>query len=205
MKSVAIVYHSGFGHTHVLAKHIAIGANRIAQTKATVYKVDEVTDDPTVLNQADAIIFGSPTYMGSVSAPFKAFMDATSSLWLQRAWANKIAAGFTNSHSLSGDKLNTLVQLAIFAAQHGMIWVGQSEMNTSPDNEAGQPTAINRLGSHFGLMAQSENDAPSITPPIGDKETAERFGARIAQVTQALTLDAAKLGSKQSVEASEPV
>ena len=71
------------------------------------------------LDGADAIIMGAPTYMGSLSAPFKAFMDATSHLqYVEKRWAGKIAAGFTNGASRGGDKQNSLVQLMTFAAQH---------------------------------------------------------------------------------------
>lgn len=73
---------------------------------------------------ADAVVFGSPTYMGTVSAPMKAFMDASVKPWSGQAWRDKIAAGFTVSGSPSGDKFNTLMTLAVFAAQHGMVWVG---------------------------------------------------------------------------------
>ena len=54
----------------------------------------------------------------------KEFMEKSSRKWYEQKWKNKITAGFTNSHSLSGDKLNYLMQLVVFAAQHGMIWVG---------------------------------------------------------------------------------
>ena len=183
MKKIAVVYHSGFGHTEVQAKHVLKGANSTSNIKAKLFKVEDVTETPETLNEYDAIVFGSPTYMGSVSGPFKTFMDATSKLWFEGKWQNKVSGGFTNSHSLSGDKLNSIVQLAVFAAQHGMIWVGQAEKNGSPDGEPGKETAINRMGSTLGLMAQSENESPEVTPPSGDLQTAELFGKRIAEVT----------------------
>lgn len=180
---IAVVYHSGFGHTEQLAHHIVMGINRTDHARARLIKAEKAAKDPTVLNECDGIIFGSPTYMGSVSAPFKTFMDATSKVWLHHNWKNKIAAGFTNSHSLSGDKLNTLIQLTVFAMQHGMIWVGQSELDHSSDNKAGQEDSLNRLGSFLGVMAQSENRDPSVTPPAGDRETAEILGERVALIT----------------------
>lgn len=188
MKKIAVVYHSGFGHTEVIARHIHKGAQSVDGVESEMLQVENITDDPSILNDRDAIIMGSPTYMGSVSAPFKAFMDATSKLWYQQAWKNKIAAGFTNSHSLSGDKLNTLIQLGIFAGQHGMIWVGQAEPNGSPDGQPGKADAINRIGSFFGLMAQSENEPTEVTPPTGDRGTAELFGKRVATLTKSFDL-----------------
>jgi len=135
---IAVVYHSGYGHTKKQAESVIRGINGIEHATAKLYTVEKASQDPTELNEMNGIIFGSPTYMGSASAPFKAFMDASSKVWMHQNWKDKIAAGFTNSHSLSGDKLNTLIQLTVFAMQHGMIWVGQSELNKSPDNNAGQ-------------------------------------------------------------------
>ncbi|WP_170419563.1 flavodoxin family protein [Ruegeria atlantica] len=182
MKKVAIVYHSGFGHTEVQAKSVFQGAQSITGIQAFLIKAEDAVNEPANLNKMDAIIFGSPTYLGAVSAPFKAFMDATTDIWFQQQWKDKIAAGFTNSHSLSGDKLSTLIQLAIFGAQHGMIWVGQAEMNTSPDGQPGHPDAINRVGTMLGATAQSENADASETPGGGDLKSAELFGARVASV-----------------------
>ncbi|MES0884429.1 flavodoxin family protein [Roseibium sp. SCP14] len=183
MKTVAIVYHSGFGHTEVQAKHVEMGAASVEGVTTRLLKAEDITNKPTILNDADAIIFGSPTYLGTVSAPFKAFMDSTTNIWFQQEWKDKIAAGFTNSTSLAGDKLSTLIQLAVYAAQHGMIWVGQSEMNSSPEGQPGHQAAVNRTGTMLGAVAQSENDDPSVTPNGGDLKTAELFGERVARVT----------------------
>lgn len=182
MKKVAIVYHSGFGHTAVQAKAVLAGASTVDGVEAALFEAESITDDPSVLNDYGAIIMGSPTYMGSLSAKFKAFMEATSKLWYERKWKDKLAAGFTNSHSLSGDKLNALMQLVVFAMQHGMLWVGQGEMNGSPDGEPGKADVVNRIGASLGAMAQSENDDPSVTPPEGDIQTAYLLGERVAKL-----------------------
>jgi len=186
MVEIAVVYYSGYGHTEVQAQHVAKGVEQVADAKVRLVKAEDVTDSPDSLNDVDGIIFGSPTYMGSAAAPFKAFMDATSKLWFAQQWKDKVAGGFTNSHSMSGDKVNTLIQLNIFAMQHGMIWVGLGEMNQSPEGEAGKPDVVNRLGGFIGAMAQSENAAPSETPPAGDLKTAEILGARIATIAKKL-------------------
>ena len=182
MIKIAIVYHSGFGHTEVQAKNIKKGVVSIENTTAKLFKT---TINPEELNEYDGIIFGSPTYMGSVSAPFKEFMDKSSKVWFNQKWKDKIAAGFTNSNSMNGDKLNTLTQLSIFAMQHSMIWVGLGLMNSDPNN-AGNIKAINRLGSYLGAMAQSDNASPEITPPEGDLKTAELLGKRVAIITKKL-------------------
>ncbi len=184
MTNIAIAYHSGYGHTAKVAEQIAAGVTG-AGGSATLVKVDTISEaEWAVLDSADAIIFGSPTYMGGVSAPFKTFIDAASGRWFGQKWKDKIAAGFTNSGSFSGDKLSTLQQLWINAQQHGMIWVGQAEMPPQNKGIHGPgPDMINRLGSAGGLMTQANNDTPDIVPPAGDLETARRFGARVASVT----------------------
>ncbi|MCK5632143.1 flavodoxin family protein [bacterium] len=183
MKKVAIVYHSGFGHTQVQAEHVYKGADSVEGVSATLYKATDITDKPEILNEFDAIIFGAPTYMGSVSAPFKAFMDGTSSLWFKQVWKDKLAAGFTNSGSLSGDKFNSLMQLVTFAAQHSMLWVSLGLLNESgaKDVPSGDQNSVNRMGAFLGAMAQSDNLPPEKTPSVGDLKTANLLGIRVAQ------------------------
>ena len=177
MTPMVVVYHSGFGHTEQVARCVAAGANRVANVQAQVMAVADVDWD--ILKRAEAIIFGAPVYMGSVSAPFKQFMDDSSRIWFSQGWQDKVAAGFVNSGALSGDKQVALQQLQTFAGQHGMVWM----------NFALQPTGIgpddlNRLGSYSGLMTQADNEAPEHTPPAGDRATAEAFGEHIARRTQ---------------------
>ena len=193
MTLIAIVYHSGYGHTARQAEAVATGALTVADTNIALVKVEDVDQHWSTLEQSDAIIFGSPTYMGSASAPFKAFMDASSKAWAGQKWKDKFAAGFTNSASQSGDKLNTLQQIAVFAAQHGMIWIGLGLMpgnNTSNSS----PNDLNRLGSYLGAMAQSNADqGPEFGPTAADLKTAEILGSRVANICRRWSLSDAKI------------
>jgi NAD(P)H dehydrogenase (quinone) len=180
MTQVAIVYHSGYGHTAEQAKAVARGAQKVAGVDVVLLTSDEAQQQFDQLKAADAIIFGSPTYMGSASAQFKAFMDASSKAWFTQDWKDKIAAGFTNSGSQNGDKLSTLNQLAIFAMQHSMIWVGLGLMPGN-NNSKGSVNDLNRLGSFIGAMAQSNVDeGPEAGPIASDLATAEHLGERVA-------------------------
>ncbi|MBI5121405.1 MAG: flavodoxin family protein [Rhodospirillales bacterium] len=184
MTKVAVIYHSGYGHTAKQAQAVAKGAGSVEGVSAQLISVDAADQHWDDLAAADAIIFGAPTYMGSLSGPFKSFMDASSKAWFSQGWKDKIAAGFTNSGSQSGDKLNSLVQLAVFAAQHSMIWVGTGLM---PGNNSskGSVEDINRLGSFLGAMAQSNSDAPpELAPPPADLKTAELLGERVAKAAK---------------------
>lgn len=183
MTTVAIVYHSGYGHTSKQAEAVLAGAEAggaAAQLIAIDAEGNLSEAGWATLATADAIVFGSPTYMGSVSWQFKKFADASSKPWYSQAWKNKIAAGFTNSASMNGDKLSTLHYLFTFAMQHSMVWVGTGLM---PSNaKAAQRNDVNYLASSAGAMAQSPSDSsPDEGPLSGDLETAKLFGQRIAE------------------------
>ena len=181
MTAIAIVYHSASGRTRALAEAVARGvesARTDGSVVAHVLSVEDATRAHAVLAAADAIVFGCPTYMGSASAPFKAFMDATSAVWALQGWRDKLAAGFTHSAAPSGDKLGTLTQLAVFAAQHGMVWVGLGLPPTYAGAAENADDDTNRLGSHLGAMAQSRPGGGVL--PAGDVKTAEHLGRRVA-------------------------
>ncbi|HAK96014.1 MAG TPA: NADPH-dependent FMN reductase [Planctomycetes bacterium] len=180
MARVVIVYHSGYGHTEALANAVLDGAKSVAGVTAALIPAAEAEKRIAELDAADALIFGCPTYMGSASAEFKKFMEATSKLWAEQRWKDKLAAGFTNSGSQSGDKLATLLQLAVFAAQHGMLWIS---LGLLPGNNASTASIedLNRLGAFLGAMAQSNIDQGSdAAPPPADRATARHLGARVA-------------------------
>lgn len=179
---VAVVYHSGYGHTAEVARAVARGAAGVNGIEAQLIRVEDIEKHWQDLDEVEAIIFGAPTYMGSVSAPFKAFMDASSKVWAGQGWKDKIAAGFTNSASQGGDKFNSLVQLHTFAMQHGMIWVGLGLM---PGNNSskGSVNDLNRLGAYIGAAAQSNADQGIEGMQQSDLRTAEHLGRRVALVT----------------------
>lgn len=181
---ISIVYDSGYGHTARQANAVAEGVHRIAGAEAKLIAVSEGVIPWETLEASDAIIFGSPTYNGLLSAKLKQFFeDATKPAWHELKWRNKIAAGFTNSGAHSGDKLNTLVSMALFAAQHAMIWVGL-DLKPGNSSSAGSVNELNRLGSWLGAMAQSNVDeGPDVSPIESDLLTAAHLGQRIAETT----------------------
>jgi NAD(P)H dehydrogenase (quinone) len=186
MSTVSIIYFSGSGHTTKMAEAVQQGAASVAGVQASLiaitgedilqgrYKNDAVL---AALDASDAIIFGSPTYMGGPAAQFKAFADATGERWYRSAWRDKIGAGFTVSGGPSGDKLSTLHYFFTLAMQHGMIWAGLTE---TPMNDKG----INRLSSYSGAMAQAGMEPPDVAPNAADKLTGEILGRRVAQAVQ---------------------
>jgi NAD(P)H dehydrogenase (quinone) len=183
MTKVAIVYHSGYGHTKKQAEAVQAGALS-ATPNVDLIAIDaegNINDDAwATLSQADAIVFGSPTYMGMVSWQFKKFADASSKAWFTQAWKDKVAAAFTNSASMNGDKLSTLHYLFTLSQQHGMVWVGTGLLPSN--SKAAQRNDINYLASSAGAMAQSPSDSsPEEGPLPGDLETAKLLGKRVAE------------------------
>lgn len=182
-QKIIVVYFSGFGHTQKVAEAVASGAN------ADLLRVDKHGELPPQgweqLAAADAIVFGSPTYMGSVSWQFKKFADASSKVWFTQGWKDKLFAGFTNSASNNGDKMSTLNYLFALAMQHGGIWVSQGVLPSN--SKAAQRNDPNYLGSYSGAMAQSPSDAGAGEMFPGDLENARNFGRRVAEVAAKFT------------------
>ena len=179
MTKIVVVFHSGYGHTLKQAQAVAQGA------QGELIPIDADGNLSTLqwdaLDTADAIIMGSPTYMGNVSWQFKKFADASSKAWFSQTWKDKIFAGFTNSASMNGDKLLTLHYLFTLAMQHAGIWVGADKL---PANTlAAQRNDVNFLGSFSGAMMQTPSDASTEQVLAGDLETARLFGERIRKIT----------------------
>lgn len=186
---IAIVYHSVTGTTAQLAKAVAAGCRSVTSVDPDLvciegadiqqgrYKNSGVLE---LIDQADAVIFGSPTFMGSVSAQFKAFADATAGeRWGQQRWADKVAAGFTVGSSYSGDLLHTLHYLQILAAQHGMLWLSLALAGATDQK------APNQLGAQAGLVVRAvQGDVE--TP---DLQTAFYLGQRVAHMASQLKPD----------------
>jgi len=182
MSKIVIVYHSGYGHTKRVAEYVSEGAG------GELLAIDAEGNLPDgaweQLAAADAIIFGTPTYMGGPSWQFKKFADASSKVWFGSGWKDKVFGGFTNSASFSGDKQNTLVYLNTLASQHGGIWVS---LGMLPSNtKAAQRTDLNNIGGSVGAMAQSPSDAGVDEIPQGDLDTAKAYGARVAAIAARL-------------------
>src|SRR6201991_1098358 len=191
---IVVVYHSGYGHTVKIAEAVARGAEAINGASVELVTAEEAPSRWELLDNADAIVMGAPTYMGSLSAPFKTFMDATSHLqYAEKRWEGKIAAGFTNGASRGGDKQNSLVQLMTFAAQHQMHWVNLG-MNYGNNRSYTNEDILNRDSYTLGMAGQADMDqSGDVAPPSSDIRTAEFLGRRVAEVAQELLAGRAAL------------
>ncbi len=174
--SIVIVYHSGYGHTKKIAEAVAAGSG------GSLLPIDAEGNLPAggweQLLAAKAIVFGTPTYMGGPSWQFKKFADASSKPWFSQQWKNKLAAGFTNSASMNGDKLSTLHYLFTLSQQHGMLWAGTGMMPSN--SKVATRNDINYVASSSGLMTTTPSDASTDEMVPGDIATAKAFGQRVA-------------------------
>lgn len=178
MSDIVIVFHSGYGHTAKIAEAVA------ATSGAKLLAIDAEGNLPDggwdALAAAKLIVFGSPTYMGSVSWQFKKFADASSKAWFTQQWKDKLFAGFTNSASMNGDKHSTLHYFMTLAMQHSGLWVGTGMMPSN--NKAATRDSINYVASSGGLMTSTPSDASTDEMVPGDIATAKAFGERLKAV-----------------------
>ena len=189
MSTVAIVYFSGYGHTVKQAEALEAGAKSVKGTKVHVLRIDENGDLPDggwdTLKASHAIVFGSPTYMGSAAWQFKKFADASSKPWFTQEWKNKVAGGFTTSATTNGDKGQTITQFVTLAMQHSMIWVGTGLQANNAKQHG--PEDTNWTGGYTGALAIAPSDAsPEEGAAKGDMETARLYGIRIAETAAKL-------------------
>ena len=183
MRKIAIIFHSGYGHTRRVAGHVekGVASSGVAVKSIAIDSEGNVPEAAwQTLRESDAIIFGTPTYMGGPSWQFKKFADASSKQWFAMDWKGKVAAGFTNSASMTGDKESTLHYLVTLASQHKMLWCGSS-LNPA-NSKSSTREDINYLGGFVGLVVVSPSDASVDEMIPGDLKTAEAFGANIAEV-----------------------
>jgi multimeric flavodoxin WrbA len=182
MSNIVIVYHSGYGHTKKVAEAVATGSGGM------LLAIDAEGNLPDggweQLAAAKAIAFGSPTYMGGPSWQFKKFADASSKPWYTMAWKDKLAAGFTNSATLNGDKFSTVQYMMTLSQQHGMFWVGTGLQG--PNAKRHTRDDLNNLGGYSGLITATPSDASPDEMVPGDIATAQAFGQRVAQAAARL-------------------
>ncbi len=191
---VLIVYDSRLGSVQKMARLIARGVESVEGADALVRSVPTVALEPSnkelpefgdmyveadELSNCDALIIGSPTRFGNMSASMKFFLDGTSALWMSGALSGKPAAVFTSSSSMHGGQESTLLSMLNPLLHHGMVICGlpYSEKALSKTVTGGTPYGA----SH---VAGSSN-----TNPISGDEKALciALGKRVATLARQLS------------------
>lgn len=83
--------------------------------------------------------------MGNVAWQFEKFIDESSKVWAAQGWKDKLAAGFTNSAGMNGDKGSTIGALFTMSQQHDMLWVGTGMLPSN--SEAAKRDDINHVAA----------------------------------------------------------
>ncbi|MGH6618370.1 MAG: NAD(P)H:quinone oxidoreductase [Alphaproteobacteria bacterium] len=141
MPKVLILYHSTYGHIEQMAYAAAEGARqagadvvvkRVPETvpdeiaRKAGYKLDQKAPVATVaeLPEYDAIIFGTGTRFGNMSAQMKSFIDQAGGLWAQGKLVGKVGSVFASSATQHGGQESTILTFHPVLLHLGMIIVG---------------------------------------------------------------------------------
>ncbi len=199
---VNIIFYSMYGHIFKLAEAIAEGAREVKGAEVKIYQVPETlpadviakmgaseakkkfADIPVAsvdnLAEADAVIFGTPTRFGMMSAQMKAFIDATGGLWMKGALIGKVASVFTSSATQHGGQESTILNFHTPLLHQGMIIVGV------PYSEQKQMTVAEISGgSPYGSSTIAGPDGSRV-PSANELAIASFQGKHVAEITKRL-------------------
>jgi len=141
MPKILVLYYSMYGHVEKLATAIAEGARSVDGAEVSVKRVPELMPEevarkagakldqaapvasPKELADYDAIIFGTPTRFGNMTAQMRNFLDQTGGLWVKGALVGKVASVFTSTGTGGGNE-STIISFVPTLIHHGMIYVG---------------------------------------------------------------------------------
>lgn len=156
MAKILVIYHSKGGHTARMAELVAEGARDVGG-EVTLQKVEETS--PEELLEYDAIIAGTPTYYGLMSAPLKELFDQ--SVRYHKQLTGKVGGAFTSSANIGGGNETTILSILQAMLIHGMVVQGTA------------------AGDHYGPVAISEPDERAAGQ-------SRELGRRVAQLAQKL-------------------
>jgi NAD(P)H dehydrogenase (quinone) len=198
MAKVLVLYYSMYGHIERMAEAIAEGARAVEGVEVTIKRVPETIPEERAramgvkldqhapiattdeLGAYDAIIFGSPTRFGNMTAQMRAFLDHTGKLWMENALVGKVASVFTSSNTQHGGQETTITSFHSTLLHHGMIIVGVpytcSGLSVMTEISGGSPYGASTLAGSDGKRMPSENEL----------EIARFQGRHVAQIAQRL-------------------
>ncbi|BAN45820.1 NAD(P)H:quinone oxidoreductase [Metapseudomonas resinovorans] len=191
MKKVLVLYYSMYGHIERMAEAVAEGARGVPGVEVTIKRVAETMPEdvarkagakldqaapvaiPQELADYDAILFGTPTRFGNMTAQMRNFLDQTGGLWVKGALVGKIGSVFTSTGTGGGSE-TTITSFWNTLAHHGMLIAGlpYSAPELSDISEL-------RGGSPYGAATVAAADG-SRTPSAKELALAKFQGAHVA-------------------------
>jgi len=208
MVKIMIVFDTRYGNTMRLAEAVAEGANSYPGTDAFLRRVEVIEPEviiqrnerwrdanakfakiqeakPEDLYEVDALILGSPTRYGVMTAPMKKFIDSTGKVWLSGGMAGKVGAAFTSTSTPHGGQEMTILSLMIPMLHHGMILVTPGYLDP----------VMFVAGSPYGPTSVS-GGASDQPPTENDLKVARFLGRRVAEVASQLKFARERMGNK---------
>ncbi len=197
MTKVLVLYYSAYGHIEQMAYAAAEGAKsagaevdvkRVPElvpedvAKKSGFKLDQKAPIATVdeLPNYDAIIFGSGTRFGNVTAQLRNFMDQTGGLWMKGALVGKVGSVITSSATQHGGQESTILTFIPTLLHQGMVVVGL------PYSFQGQ-MGLDEIkgGSPYGASTITGADG-SRQPSAVELEAARYQGRHVAEIASKL-------------------
>ena len=181
---VYVVFYSMYAHVYQLAEAIAEGAKESDQTEVSLFQVPELMSDeiidksgakeakksfshipiisPDQLEEADAIIFGTPTRFGNMAAQMRNFLDQTGGLWMKGGLIGKVGSVFTSTGTQHGGQETTITSFHTTLLHHGMVIVGvpysEQRLMNMDEITGGTPYGASTLAGADGSRQPSENE-----------------------------------------------
>lgn len=199
---IQVVFYSMYGHIYRMAEAIAEGARQVEGAEVEMYQVPELVPDealertggkaarsafahvpviePDRLAEADAILFGTPTRFGNMSAQMRNFLDQTGRLWMAGGLVGKVGSVFASTASQHGGQETTITSFHTTLLHHGMIIVGVPYAEpalTQMDEISG--------GTPYGATTITRGDGSRMPSEI-ELKIARYQGRHVAEITRRL-------------------
>jgi len=181
---IKIIFYSTYGHVYEMAKAVAEGAASVDGTEVAIYRVAELMDEatlerigageaqaafadipiatPDVLEDSDAIIFGTPTRFGNMAAQMRNFLDQTGGLWAKGGLVGKVGSVFASTGTQHGGQETTITSFHTTLFHHGMVVVGvpytEPALTNMDEITGGTPYGATTLAGSDGSRQLSENE-----------------------------------------------
>ena len=198
MSKLLVLYYSTYGHIETMAKAVAEGAGSVEGVEVTRKRVPETLSEEVIrkmggkldqsapvataaeLPEYDAIIVGTPTRFGNMTAQMRAFWDQTGGLWVKGALIGKVGSVFTSTGTGGGNESTILTTIPTLL-HHGMIYVGlpysAPELTDISEVRGGSPYGAGTIAGADGSRQPSEKEL-----------SLARFqGKHVAQITAKLS------------------
>jgi NAD(P)H dehydrogenase (quinone) len=201
MAKVLVLYYSMYGHIETMAAAIAEGVRKVDGVEVSIKRVPEIIPDDRAramgvkldqkapiatteeLPDYDAIIFGTPTRFGNMSAQMRNFLDQTGKLWMDGSLIGKVASVFTSTATQHGGQETTITSFHSTLLHQGMVIVGvpyscKGLMNMT-EITGGSPYGSSTLAGADGKRMPSENEL----------DIARFQGKHVAQIAKRLSVN----------------